>query len=501
MVQYLTVSTRAPYAIGVDIGTTNTKVVAVAGVQVLASFSAPTPSDGKALSGTVLTLVRRAVQACPGRPAAVGIASMAETGLPLDHRGVPLAPLVRWQDAAGAAEAADALARSLGRDELFEATGVRVGPKAPLVVWLTLRRSGGLGHLAHWAGAADFAHLTLTGRLRTDHTLAGRTMAYRLPDPGEPLTPGFDAALLAEAGLTPDQLPHVGLPGESLDTVTRAAASETGLPEGTPVLVAGHDHQVGAWAAGVRRVGEVADSIGTAEAVLTLVGESEVRRPLAAEGFSLVRAIDGATEAVLAGSPSSGAFLQWCADRWAGGDVAGFLAGTAGAARTLLARDSFLLPYPAGRQCPAPDAAAHVRRISGGAFAPLEATGGVPYAVAAIEAVCYQAQWMLDRQRELARVPEGARGRLTVLGEPIRANALWQGVKATLAGGRATLVTEEQPVAVGAALLALVRSGAVEDDAAIPSSGLRPIPTLAGAYRGGLDAFKAAATASRQARS
>ena len=180
-------STRAPIALGIDIGTTNTKVVAVAGTRVIASGSRPTPTDADGLASVVGGLVGVVAAACPRRPKAVGIASMAETGVPLDAHDRPLTPLLRWQDAAGSTAAAEALATRLGREALFAATGVRVAAKVPLAMWAALasedRRA--FRRMARWAGVADYVHLTLTGRLRTDHTLAGRTMAYRLPGPGE----------------------------------------------------------------------------------------------------------------------------------------------------------------------------------------------------------------------------------------------------------------------------------------------------------------------------
>jgi sugar (pentulose or hexulose) kinase len=145
---------------------------------------------------------------------------MAETGVPLGADDAPLTGWLRWTDRQGDAEAG-ALARRLGRDELIRATGVRPSAKAPLAKWAWLRAQGRA--MTRWAGAADLAGLLLTGRLATDHTLAGRTMAYRLPGAGEPPPAGFDAALLAEAGLRPSQLPAVVAPGGT-------AASSSGPP-------------------------------------------------------------------------------------------------------------------------------------------------------------------------------------------------------------------------------------------------------------------------------
>ncbi len=435
-------------AVGIDIGTTNTKVVRVHDGLSTTMLNRATPARLDDLLAVVMTGLSAAADAGPVD--AVGIASMAESGFPLDRDGRALTPLLSWQDARDDSEIR-ALADKLSADALFDATGVRPGPKPSLAVWLWLRsqRPEVFAAMRRWAGVADAVHLALTGALRTDHTLAGRTLAYRLPRSGEPLDQRFDPTLLAEAGLTVGQLPRVALPGDRPARASRDVAP-TGLRVGTPVVVSGHDHQVAAWASGVRRMGEVADSVGTAEAVLNLVGSAPERSAVRAQGMSVVRAIDGATEALLAGTGSAGGFLQWLADRHAGGDVTALLAGvtasTEAPAGNILARDAWLLPYPAGRQCPHPDPAARVRQI--GAPAHLGLT--------ALESLAYQAQWVLNVQTSLS----GTRpARLVLAGNPLRRTPFWATIKATLSAAPATFTTATEPVATGAALLALHRAG------------------------------------------
>src|SRR5690606_7548047 len=97
--------------------------------------------------------------------------------------------------------------------------------------------------------------------------------------------------------------------------VSASAASRTGLPVGLPVVVAGHDHQVAAWAAGARAPGDVADSLGTAEAVLSVLARRPEPETIRQQGMSLVRTVGGAADAVVAGSSSAGAMLaDWLAE-------------------------------------------------------------------------------------------------------------------------------------------------------------------------------------------
>ncbi len=429
-------------AVGIDIGTTNTKVVRVERGLSTTLLKSRTPARLDDLLAVVIEGLTAATQAGPVD--AVGIASMAESGFPLDADGRTLTPLLSWQDARDDTEIR-ALADRLGADTLFEATGVRPGPKPSLAVglWLRAQRPGVFSAMRRWVGVADAVHLALTGESRTDHTLAGRTLAYRLPASGEPLSSSFDPTLLGAVGLTPDQLPRVALPGDQ--PAQALPNAQTGLRPGTPVVVAGHDHQVAAWASGVRTIGQVADSVGTAEAVLNLVGHVPDRPAVRAQGMSVVRAVDGITEGLLAGTGSAGGFLQWLADRHTGGDVSELLTEATETSKAL-AGDAWLLPYPSGRQCPDPDPAARVRMIGSPAH----------LGVAVVESLAYQTQWVLDTQTALS---ERRPSQLTLAGNPLHRTPLWARIKATLAGVPTTLTTATEPVATGAALLALHRAG------------------------------------------
>ncbi|MFT4217042.1 MAG: FGGY family carbohydrate kinase [Micropruina sp.] len=465
-------------AVGIDIGTSNTKVVRVERGVGTTVLNRATPAGLDDLLALVVAGLRVATEA--GSVDAVGVASMAESGYPLDADGRALTPLLSWRDGRDVIEIRS-LADRLGADALFEATGVRPGPKPSLAVWLWLRamHPDTFAAMHRWAGVADAVHLALTGELRTDHTLAGRTLAYRLPPAGERLAGSFDADLLTEAGLRPDRLARVGLIGDPPSRVRPEVAAETGLRAGTPVVVAGHDHQVAAWASGVRDIGQVADSVGTAEAMLNLVGRVPDRAAVRRQGMSVVRTVDGSTEALLAGTGSAGGFLQWLADRHADGEVSDLLA-LDSAGKDALAGGGWLLPYPAGRQCPEPDPAIGVRLVG-----PPPAHLGV----AALEAVSYQAQWVLDSQAALSR---RRTAQLSLSGRPLHRSPLWAGIRATLTDAATTLTTVAEPVASGAALLALHRAG-LGDEAPLLSQQVQPVDGLGDRYRERLRDFIASA--------
>ncbi|MFI7638388.1 L-fuculokinase [Nonomuraea sp. NPDC049400] len=309
---------------GIDVGTTHVKVgfFDERGACV-ASVRQATPRELPAL----VAAVSRALGECAGRagrgPDAIGIAGMAETGVPLDGSGLPLTPLLWWNDPRATREAA-----RLSRDAeaLYALTGRRADPKSPLAKWLWLRANSPdvLGSMRWWAHAPDAVAYALTGRLRTHETLAARTLAY---DAGART---YDADLLALAGLRVEQLPPTAGAVEPVGPLT---AQVSGVAAGVPVVIAGHDHAVGSWAAGVRRPGDVADSLGTAEAVMVLSDTRPDPRTALALGITTDPSLDGARTVVVGGLPTSGAMIDW---------LLGLVAPGGGARR---------LPAPDGRAC------------------------------------------------------------------------------------------------------------------------------------------------------
>jgi sugar (pentulose or hexulose) kinase len=430
---------RMLVALGIDIGTSNTKVVAVdlatAGLPLLASASQPTPSDGTELVELVCRLVRGVALGIDG-PVAIGIASMAETGLLVDHRGEPLSPLVRW-NSLPKSDHPSGIVSDLGADEFGRRTGLPVSPKVPLLVWERLRtttpefwRPG-----ARWSGIADLVALALTDDLVTDHTLAARTGAFAGVE-------GFDADLLGEVGMPVSRLPRIAGVGEPAGLVTNHAAARFGIPRGTPVFVAGHDHAVGAWAAGVRDSGQVADSLGTAEAMVRILGRPVDRIAVTRAGMCVALTVTGDRECLVAGASGAGALVEAWSD-----ELDLVMADGLDSQPTGI----LVLPYPSGRQTPCPRPDARVRVIGDSSN-----TGARTRAL--FEGLALQARWMYEEQREFAGTADA--GPIHVLGGAGASNALWLAIKGSVSPVPVVRVLSREPVATGAAMLAATRAGA-----------------------------------------
>ncbi|HVB97664.1 MAG TPA: FGGY family carbohydrate kinase [Chloroflexota bacterium] len=261
--------------IGLDVGTTNTKAVAFdpATGQVIAVTSQTTPAispapgwseiDPAQLWNGVTACLRQIVPRIQGPILGVGIASMAEAGVPLDAAGQPVYRIIHWYDPRTEHQLAQALDR-FGAEHLFRITGQAPRNVYSLykLLWLREHAPTAFASLARWLCVSDFVAWKLTGVAATDYSLASRTMLF------DQQTREWSPELLEYAGLRPEQLPKLLPAGTVVGQVNSQAAAETGLPADVPVVIGGHDHLCGAVAAGAIQAGQVVDSVGTAEGVV-----------------------------------------------------------------------------------------------------------------------------------------------------------------------------------------------------------------------------------------
>lgn len=261
------------YAIGLDYGTSATKVLAVdVDGHTIGAEQVPTVSvaiDGRSFHeptqvwDSVAGCIRRLVSAVqPAQPVALGVAGVGEEGVPVDKTGAPLAPALVWHDTCTEGDLSTILAR-FDAQYLYDVTGLPPAPHFTLAKWLWLMRHDPqiLRRASTWLSTPDYIAFRLTGSRSMAETEACRTMAYDIR------RRSWRPDLLRELGLPTDFLPAIGI-GSQTSGVCERASRETGLPEGLPVLSAGHDHIVAAAAVGGTKPGRLVDSCGSAEALV-----------------------------------------------------------------------------------------------------------------------------------------------------------------------------------------------------------------------------------------
>lgn len=256
---------RDELLLGIDLGTSSIKANAIdrhgrsIGIGV-----APTPfaagSHGVEMTTEGLFDAIRAAIADLGvlasRVAAVGVASMGETGTIIRADGPASLPLVAWHDERGS-EIVDELIAEFGAEDIRRRTGRQ--PRSVTSVaklgWL-LRNGHETG--GTWTGVAGLTVWRLTGALAQEQSLAATSGAF------DPVNAEYDREILAFLGLDGLVWAPARVAGTNLGRISPDGASWSGLRAGIPVTIAGHDHPVGVIGAGGDRT-EVIDSMGTGE--------------------------------------------------------------------------------------------------------------------------------------------------------------------------------------------------------------------------------------------
>jgi sugar (pentulose or hexulose) kinase len=267
-----------PVLLGIDIGTTRTKsgLISVRGEELATAAAATrwrvvetgaetTPAD---LMASVRSSAAAVLLEAPdAEVVGVGVTSIAESMVLVDSGGDPVGPVVAWHD-----ERARSEFTAMNADFGIEAVRTRTGlgteqmPSVATLRWIA-RHIADPASCRSALSVAEWIVAALGGDTAAEASLASRTGGLSLA------TCEWWPEMLAWTGLPVSAFPdvrnagerwgHVGNPGDGLERL-----------RGAWLTVAGHDHPVGSVGIGVTGHHQLADSCGTAEALM---------RPIAAD--------------------------------------------------------------------------------------------------------------------------------------------------------------------------------------------------------------------------
>ncbi|RKT36016.1 xylulokinase [Microbacterium sp. AG1240] len=272
----MSASSRVPVACGVDVGSTNSKVVAIdPSGAVVARASRPTPRDAVDLSVKVDRLFdaveEMVVEVCGEifEVHAICVAGVGEDGVLVDERLRVLTPALTWFDPRRQ-DLFRALRPQLVDDETFDS---ETDPVRTVVGWAWARAHETAGRARSWLALTDLAACRWAARPFFSDTLASRTAAWRSSD----RVWAFDR-VTATLG-SPELLPPVVATGEIVGALESTTLRAAGVIAADAITVAGgHDHPIAGW--GVQQIvpGAILDSMGTAEVVVAQVPGLPVAR-------------------------------------------------------------------------------------------------------------------------------------------------------------------------------------------------------------------------------
>ena len=430
--------------IGLDIGTTGAKAVAVSPDGAIlgraeANYPLLTPKAGWAEQDPEewWAAAERALGELGGEsPLAIGLSGQMHGLVALDAHDRVLRPAILWNDQRTESECA-AIEERLGRERLIELTGNRAltGFTAPKLLWLRREEPDVSRRVAHVMLPKDYVRLRLTGERVTDVSDASGTLLFDV----------------GKRDWSRDLLDALEVPAEWLPLAAESPVPSGTTVDGVVVAAGAGDQAAAAVGVGVTRTGRLSIVLGTSGVVFGVLPEYRADRDARLHVFC--HAVPGTWHAMGVMLSAAGS-LRWLRDAAGGVSYKRLLAEAA--AWPPATEGLLFAPYLAGERTPHADPGAR------GAFVGLALRhdrGALVRAV--LEGVAFALRDSLELVRELGLDVQEAR----VSGGGARGE-LWLRILASVLGIPLSLTAVEEGSAYGAALLAGVAGGvfrSVED--------------------------------------
>lgn len=458
---------RARVVLGIDLGTTGVKVLAldVLGGRKLGAATEEYPSVRTPDGGheqdpdlwweAVGRACRSVMAGLDAAPVAVGLAAQMHSLLLLEESDRPVRRAMTWADRR-VAESTRRLASSrlfaerAGNDPVDAFT-------APKLAWLAETDPDGLASARHLLLAKDWIGLQLTGTLATDVTDAMGTLLWDVAQ-GR-----WDPDLFALCGASPDLGVPV-LPSDAVrGQVTARGAAHTSIPAGTPVMAGAGDVSAAALGGGAVRGDVMCLNVGTAAQVM-----AATEQVVAGPGFAFGSAT-GSGFVCMASVYAAGASIRHVETSVLGGRRIGELSDGAPAG----ARGLSYLPFMFGATVPRKNDAAR-----GGFHGEHDGHTRADRAAAVLEGVAYACVDAVEAVASVAGTPR----RVNVVGGVTASRRFRQALAACLADalGADVIRVPDAGSGLGACLLAGRGVGVIDEPeevlARLPADPVPPDP-------------------------
>jgi xylulokinase len=344
--------------LGIDIGTTSTKVVLTDTVGHLlaeasqsvdlhsrqATWAEEDPDQWWRNVCSLIPQLLKKARVEPGEVVAVGVSGMVPTLILLGADGRVLRPSIQQNDAR-AVDEIEAQKQQTQEADILSRTGSAITQQSigPKLLWLRRHEPEVMDGARHLMGSYDYIVHRLTGEFSCERNWALESGLFDLH------REDWDDALLALAGIDRTWLGAVHWPAEIAGRLSAQAANQTGLKTGTPVVAGSADHIASAFSAGLRQEGDLLVKLGGAGDILFSLDQAETDARL----FLDYHVIPG--KFLINGCmASSGSVIRWFRDQFApdsdyadlDGEAATIPAGSDGLV---------LLPYFLGEKTPLND--------------------------------------------------------------------------------------------------------------------------------------------------
>ncbi|MCP4622246.1 MAG: xylulokinase [bacterium] len=201
-----------------------------------------------------------------GKIACVAFSGQMMGCLCVDKKGNPLRNSIIYSDQRASFETRQLLDQ-IGEKEFYGITGHRASPSYSIekLMWLKNNEPDTYSRTFKMLNAKDYINYKLTGNMATDYSDASGTNAFDLN------TYQWSDKIVEISGIDGDKLPATRESIAVLGTVTSEASKDTGLPEGTPVVVGGGDGVCAGVGVGSIRPGIAYNYVGSSSWIALVV--------------------------------------------------------------------------------------------------------------------------------------------------------------------------------------------------------------------------------------
>jgi L-fuculokinase len=245
-----------------DCGATNVRVIAIdSRGKIIASDSSPnnTKPDPYNLSWRIwdaqdiwsrMCLASRKVikEIEPSRIAGTTVTTFGVDGTLFDKSGKMLYPVISWQCERTAPIMAN-IGKYIPLDDLYGECGVLPFTFNTInkLIWFAEKRPDLVEKSHRFLFMPSIFTFFMTGEMVNDTTMAGTSMVTNLSERQ------MSENILSRIGFPGDKFGEIAEAGTITGKITATASSETGIPEGTPVVASGHDTQFAIFGSGAEK--------------------------------------------------------------------------------------------------------------------------------------------------------------------------------------------------------------------------------------------------------
>lgn len=257
--------------LGIDLGTSSCKVALLSFdgtvlAQATRSYAVHYPKPGWAEQNpdewwaSIVKAIKYVLEQRPdAKIACIGVDGQSWSTILMDGKGNVLAPTPIWMDTRAQDECKE-IAAAIGEDALFENSGNPLQPSytLPKILWFKRHLPSVFSKAEKILQSNSFIVYRLTGAATFDESQCYGLQIYNMKN-GK-----LNLDMLKELSIQPDLIPQPIASHCVVGGVSKNAAQETGLLQGTPVVAGGLDAACATLGAGVYQSGQTQEQGGQA---------------------------------------------------------------------------------------------------------------------------------------------------------------------------------------------------------------------------------------------